>query len=158
MVSEAASPPVTESGRDRIMDEAAALFLRNGYEGTSLRRVADVVGIKAGSIYYHFSSKDELLTAILERGIDVRLFREITLKPHDSVVILRVGGFRGDIERDDAFRASFNEHLDETSTDETHTTGDGASFRDGWERRRRRRRRLGFLLRRHRTRWSGGAD
>ena len=53
------------------MDEAATLFLRHGYEGTSLRQLADVVGMKAGSLYYHFASKDELLTEILRRGIDV---------------------------------------------------------------------------------------
>ena len=60
-----------DSGRDRIMDEAATLFLQHGYEGTSLRQLADVVGMKAGSLYYHFASKDELLTEILRRGIDV---------------------------------------------------------------------------------------
>jgi len=60
-----------ESGRNRIMDEAATLFLQRGYEATSLRQIADVVGMKAGSLYYHFSSKDELLTEILHRGIDV---------------------------------------------------------------------------------------
>ena len=64
-------PAPTDSGRDRIMDEAASLFLRRGYEATSLRHLADVVGMKAGSLYYHFSSKDELLTEILRRGIDV---------------------------------------------------------------------------------------
>lgn len=53
------------------MDEAASLFLRRGYDATSLRQLADVVGMKAGSLYYHFSSKDELLTEILRRGIDV---------------------------------------------------------------------------------------
>jgi AcrR family transcriptional regulator len=53
------------------MDEAATLFLRHGYEGASLRQLADVVGMKAGSLYYHFASKDELLTEILRRGIDV---------------------------------------------------------------------------------------
>jgi TetR/AcrR family transcriptional regulator, cholesterol catabolism regulator len=58
-------------GRDRIMDEAATLFLQRGYDGTSLRALADVVGMKAGSLYYHFSSKDELLTEILRLGIDV---------------------------------------------------------------------------------------
>lgn len=63
--------PSTESGRVRIMDEAATLFLQRGYEGTSLRQLADVVGMKAGSLYYHFASKDELLTEILRRGIDV---------------------------------------------------------------------------------------
>lgn len=62
---------LAESGRDRILDEAAALFLRLGYEGTSLRQLADTVGMKAGSLYYHFASKDDLLTEILRRGIDV---------------------------------------------------------------------------------------
>ena len=65
------SPVLVESGRDRILDEAAALFLRHGYEGTSLRQLADTVGMKAGSLYYHFASKDDLLTEILRRGIDV---------------------------------------------------------------------------------------
>ena len=63
--------PVADSARTRIMDEAAHLFLQRGYEATSLRLLADVVGMKAGSLYYHFSSKDELLTTILERGLDV---------------------------------------------------------------------------------------
>jgi len=53
------------------MDAAAASFLAHGYESTSLRRIADSVGMKAGSLYYHFSSKDELLAEILRRGIDV---------------------------------------------------------------------------------------
>ena len=65
------TPAPTDSGRARIMDEAASLFLRRGYDATSLRQLADVVGMKAGSLYYHFSSKDELLTEILRRGIDV---------------------------------------------------------------------------------------
>jgi AcrR family transcriptional regulator len=64
-----AAPP--DSGRARIMDEAATLFLQRGYEATSLRHIADTVGMKAGSLYYHFASKEELLTEILRRGIDV---------------------------------------------------------------------------------------
>jgi len=63
------APP--DSGRARIMDEAATLFLQQGYDATSLRHIADTVGMKAGSIYYHFASKDELLTEILRRGINV---------------------------------------------------------------------------------------
>ena len=53
------------------MDEAAALFLRQGYASTSLRHIAQAVGMKAGSLYYHFASKDQLLTEILRRGIEV---------------------------------------------------------------------------------------
>jgi len=69
----AAAPLIneTESGRDRITDAAAGLFLRNGYAQTSLRDIAAAVGIKAGSIYYHFDSKEALLRDILQRGITV---------------------------------------------------------------------------------------
>jgi AcrR family transcriptional regulator len=58
-------------GRQRITDEAARLFVSDGYAKTSLRDIAAAVGIKAGSIYYHFESKDDLLLAILRRGLDV---------------------------------------------------------------------------------------
>lgn len=75
-----------DSGRNRIMDEAATLFLRGGYEATSLRDIADAVGMKAGSLYYHFASKDELLTEILLRGIDVMqaAFDEAAATPGDA--------------------------------------------------------------------------
>jgi len=58
-------------GRDRILDEAAALFLEHGYGATSVRRIAEAVGMQAASIYHHFSSKEELLEVILHRGLDV---------------------------------------------------------------------------------------
>ena len=70
-----ASPPPTDAteaaGRRRIMDEAATLFLQQGFDGTSLRHIADAAGMKAGSLYYHFSSKNDLLEAILRRGLQV---------------------------------------------------------------------------------------
>jgi TetR/AcrR family transcriptional regulator, cholesterol catabolism regulator len=61
----------TDTGRDRIVDAAAALFLERGYASTSLRDIAAAAGIKAGSIYYHFDSKDDLLLEVLRRGIAV---------------------------------------------------------------------------------------
>lgn len=63
------APPAV--GRQRIMDEAATLFVRQGFSATSLRHIADAVGMKAGSLYYHFASKNELLEAILKQGIEV---------------------------------------------------------------------------------------
>ena len=60
-----------QSGRERITDAAAALFLREGYAQTSLRDIAAAVGIKAGSIYYHFDSKEALFADILQQGIRV---------------------------------------------------------------------------------------
>jgi AcrR family transcriptional regulator len=58
-------------GRRRILDRAAGLFLERGYAATSLRHIAAAAGMKAGSLYYHFSSKEALLEAILLRGIEV---------------------------------------------------------------------------------------
>lgn len=59
-----------ENGRTRILDEAARLFLARGYAETTLRDIADAAGVKAGSIYYHFDSKEDLLAEILDQGID----------------------------------------------------------------------------------------
>jgi TetR/AcrR family transcriptional regulator, cholesterol catabolism regulator len=64
-------PGRDQSGRERITAAAAELFLQNGYAQTSLRDIAAAAGIKAGSIYYHFDSKEALLTDILQQGIRV---------------------------------------------------------------------------------------
>lgn len=53
------------------MDNAAGLFLQQGFDGTSLRHIAAASGMKAGSLYYHFASKNDLLEAILRRGMVV---------------------------------------------------------------------------------------
>lgn len=59
----------TDVGRVGILNAAAALFRQNGYSAVSLRAIAQAAGIKAGSIYYHFASKDEIVTEILDAGI-----------------------------------------------------------------------------------------
>lgn len=48
----------------RILEDAAKLFYENGYHATSMREVAAVVGIKAASVYNHFSGKEEILFEI----------------------------------------------------------------------------------------------
>ena len=65
----AAPRAVPEAMRDQILAEAARLFRQQGYAATTLRQIADAAGIKAGSIYYHFGSKDEILGEVLDTGI-----------------------------------------------------------------------------------------
>lgn len=60
--------PVT---RERILLEAARLFRHHGYAATTLREVADAAGVKAGSIYYHFESKEQILGEVLDKGITI---------------------------------------------------------------------------------------
>ena len=69
MTDRTATSEKSEVGRQGILNAAALLFRQHGYSGVSLRAVAQGAGIKAGSIYYHFASKDEIVTEILNAGI-----------------------------------------------------------------------------------------
>lgn len=51
--------------KDRINDAAIELFYRQGYNATSLRQIADSVGLQVGSLYNHIRSKEELLYSIM---------------------------------------------------------------------------------------------
>jgi TetR/AcrR family transcriptional regulator, cholesterol catabolism regulator len=53
--------------RQLILDEAAKLFKRKGFGGTSMRDLAREVGMEAASMYNHIKSKDEILDLICTR-------------------------------------------------------------------------------------------
>src|SRR3954466_11794070 len=57
--------------RRQILDAAAKLLRRNGYASTSLRDIAAATGMKAGSLYYHFASKEEIAETVMAEGIDL---------------------------------------------------------------------------------------
>ena len=57
------------SPRDEIIDHAARLFVGRGYAATSTREIADAVGIRQASLYYHFAGKEDVLRELLERTI-----------------------------------------------------------------------------------------
>ena len=52
--------------RERILKVANELFTEQGYEGTSLREISDRLGITKAALYYHFRSKEEILTTLLK--------------------------------------------------------------------------------------------
>jgi Bacterial regulatory proteins, tetR family len=52
--------------KERIFDVAINLFAQNGFNATSMREIAEVVGIKKASMYSHFNSKDEILEKIID--------------------------------------------------------------------------------------------
>ena len=55
--------------RQQILAAAATLFREQGYKATTLRDIAKRLGMGAGSLYYHFASKDEILQEVLDLGI-----------------------------------------------------------------------------------------
>lgn len=67
----AAPAEIDPATRERVLLEAARLFRHHGYSATTLREVADAAGIKAGSIYYHFESKEQILGEVMDKGIQV---------------------------------------------------------------------------------------
>jgi len=67
------APPV--STKSRIDNGAAQLFVRNGYDGTSMRDLARNLGLRPSSIYGHVKSKQELLFRVMERLMDEVLVR-----------------------------------------------------------------------------------
>jgi len=55
--------------RHRIISAAAHVLAKNGYGSTRLEDIASAAGIKPGSLYYHFSSREELVAEVLEVAI-----------------------------------------------------------------------------------------
>lgn len=54
--------------RDRILDTTEQLIARHGFSATSISMISKASGLPGSSIYWHFSSKEELLVAVVERG------------------------------------------------------------------------------------------
>lgn len=60
----------TSSTRRRIQAVALELFTEQGYEKTSLREIAERLGVTKAALYYHFKSKDDIVNSLVEDRID----------------------------------------------------------------------------------------
>lgn len=57
-----------EDRRNEILDTAQALFYRLGYDRTTIAHLIDAVGVAKGTFYHYFTSKEQLLDELLDRG------------------------------------------------------------------------------------------
>ena len=55
--------------RDDILDAAAQVFRQKGFHGASMSDIAASVNVQKASLYHHVASKQEILLALLERGL-----------------------------------------------------------------------------------------
>lgn len=56
--------PRRGEARERILEEASALFQERGLAGVSMQQIADAVGITKAALYYHFRDKNDLFTEV----------------------------------------------------------------------------------------------
>jgi TetR/AcrR family transcriptional regulator, cholesterol catabolism regulator len=56
--------------RELILSTAAEMFARKGLRATTVRAIADAVGVLSGSLYHHFPSKDAIVDEVLTRYLD----------------------------------------------------------------------------------------
>lgn len=63
-----------------ILLAAARLFAERGYEATSVRDIAAAVGVRPGSIYHHYASKEDLFVSVHEEG-----FRQLTAQVEQAM-------------------------------------------------------------------------
>jgi len=101
--------------RTAILDVAQDMIQRQSISGVSFQALANRIGIKKGSLYYHFESKDELAVAVLARA--TRDMKESFVR----------GKVKGPVERLDYFLNIYLSHIIPTEK-----LCPGGAFASGW--------------------------
>jgi AcrR family transcriptional regulator len=78
--------------RDVILERAADLFAKQGVAATTVREIAEAVGILSGSLYHHFSSKDAIVDAIVASFMDDLVARYDAVLAADTDPATRLKG------------------------------------------------------------------
>ncbi|MFE9805543.1 TetR/AcrR family transcriptional regulator [Streptomyces sp. NPDC005227] len=89
----------TPERRRELLGTAAEVFAEQGYNATTVRRIADEAGMLAGSLYYHFDSKESMLEEILRTFLDelwdgYDTVLEAGLDPRETLEALVTESFR----------------------------------------------------------------
>ena len=77
--------------REEILQRASLLFYERGYDATSIRDIAEAVGLSSSTMYHHFANKQDVLYAIVSRFMSdfvaatVPVLRDRTLSPTERI-------------------------------------------------------------------------
>ncbi|KUJ87165.1 MAG: TetR family transcriptional regulator [Halomonas sp. 54_146] len=91
--------------RKELTRLAAQLFVQEGFDRTTVRMLAQVMGIKSGSLFHHFKDKQEILAAVIEEGT------------HNALIIARKALNECAAEPEARLRAMARAHLETLFTD-----------------------------------------
>jgi AcrR family transcriptional regulator len=78
-----AAPDDEDSRRRQLLRASARLFREKGYDGTSVRDIAQATGLQSGSWVYHFPTKQDILVAVMEEGLNDALARIVAIARQD---------------------------------------------------------------------------
>lgn len=67
-----------EETRQQILNAAARLFSKHGYENSSVDQIAEEADVAKGTLYYNFKSKEEIVLALRHQSFDILLQQAIT--------------------------------------------------------------------------------
>ena len=118
--------------RQEILDAASELFVRDGYENTSMRRIADKIEYSPTTIYIYFKDKAELLEQVCKETFSrlVQKLSKIMEQPGEPVERLKRGliaYIEFGLENPEQYRATFMmpipEGLDEKKLHQENSPG-----------------------------------
>ena len=75
--------------RAELVRVSARLFRERGFDGTTIRDIADACGMRSGSPFYHFKTKQDILAAVMEEGLvaglaDIEVIAASALAPREK--------------------------------------------------------------------------
>jgi AcrR family transcriptional regulator len=114
---------MARSKKDQIAEGALTAFARYGYSETTMDTIAEVAQVAKGTLYYHFTTKEELFLYVIEKGVkmlidsvsgamqdrqmsaDERMVRVLDehlrfFSDHRELCLLLLSFFTGDEQRD----------------------------------------------------------
>lgn len=81
-----------ENLRRAILDAARDLFVSEGYEAVSMRKIAEKIEYSPTALYHHFKDKEEILFHLVEEGFEMLRDRLQAIAIEDPIIRLREGG------------------------------------------------------------------
>jgi len=82
----------------KIFETSMDLFAKKGYDATSIEEITAVVGVAKGTLYYHFSSKEEIFNFLVEEGmkllknsVEIKIAtEETTIEKLKAVLLIQI--------------------------------------------------------------------
>ena len=87
------------STKRRIFNTAVKIFSDKGYDNSSIEEITAVAGVAKGSLYYHFSKKEDIFDLLLEQGFRL-LKNNIELKTKhckDAIEKIEAAGGKAEV-------------------------------------------------------------